>query len=123
MKVEVTHPSASKKSFDFIQVIKAWIEDIPIKVKFRKISGHQLKHQSYKDLDWWEQRNRCGQRGRKNSMFLHPALYKEKWSISVDKIKLTHLERKNLYTRIYGRSTIEYWHKKDSVLMDPEQID
>ena len=65
-------------------------------------------------------------------MFLHPSrhskrpqkpnLYKEKWSISVDNIKLTHLERKNLYTRIYGRRTLEYWYKKDSVPMDPEKI-
>ena len=34
-----------------------------------------------------------------------------------------HLERKNIYTRIYGRRILEYWNKKDSVPMDPEQID
>ena len=41
----------------------------------------------------------------------------------MDKIKLTHIERNNLYTRIYGRRTLEYWNKKDSVPMDLEQID
>ena len=41
----------------------------------------------------------------------------------MDKSKLTHIERKNLYTKIYGRRTLEYWNKKDSVPMDLEQID
>ena len=50
-------------------------------------------------------------------------LFKEKWSISVDETNVTHTERKNLYIKIYGRRILEYWNKKDSVLMDPEQID
>ena len=43
--------SISNKSFDFIQVIKTWIKDLPINVKFRYISGHQLNHRQYKDFD------------------------------------------------------------------------
>ena len=54
---------------------------------------------------------------------ISPILYKEKWSISVDKIKLTHIERKNLYTKVYGRRTLKYWNKKNSVPMNSKQID
>ena len=43
--------SINNKSFNFIQVIKTWIEDLPINVRFRYLSGHQLKHQQYKALD------------------------------------------------------------------------
>ena len=53
----------------------------------------------------------------------NPILYKEKWSISVDGTKLTHMEQKKLHLKIYGRRTLAYWNKKDSTPMDPGKID
>ena len=51
-----------------------------------------------------------------------PILYKEKWSITVDGIRITHPDRKNLYLRIYGRRTLDYWNKKDSTPVEPNRI-
>ena len=52
-----------------------------------------------------------------------PILFKGKWSISTNDIKITHQERWNLYMRIYGRQTLDYWNKKDSTPTDPNRID
>ena len=126
--------STNNKSFDYIQVIKTWIEDLPIKVTFRYVSGHQLKHRSYNDLDWWEKRNEDMDKEAKSFLrfctlpyasrsHTNPVLYKEKWSISVDGTKIIHPDRKNLYLKIYGRRTLEYWNGKDSTPVDPNRID
>ncbi len=129
------HPiSINNKSFDYIQVIKTWINELPIKVNFRNVSGHQLKHRDISDLDWWERMNEemdneaksflriCTQQYSPRS-HTSPILFKEKWSISTDDIKITHPERRNLYIRIYGRQTLDYWNTKDSTPTDPNRID
>ena len=50
--------SINNKSFDYIQVIKTWINKLPMKVNFWYVSGHQLKHRDISDLDWWEKMNK-----------------------------------------------------------------
>ena len=49
-------------------------------------------------------------------------LYLEKWSLTLDGNKLTCIDRNVLYDSLYGKRTLLYWHKKDNVSRNPEDI-
>lgn len=49
--------SVAQADFDYLQVIRAWIELSPLKFNFCYVKGHQTDHIRYDQLDWWGQRN------------------------------------------------------------------
>ena len=63
------HLSVDQPSFDYLQVIRAWIKLSPLKFSFRYIRGHQTDHVRYDQLDWWGKRNEDVDQAAKK--FLH----------------------------------------------------
>ena len=124
--------SADQKSFDYVQVIWRWIRLSPLTFKFRHVSGHQTDHVLYHALDWWGKMNDKMDHNAKTYMTVcttiaprvhsQPTLYLEKWSLTLDGIKLTCINQNTLYDRLYGKLTLLYWHKKDNVSRNPADI-
>ena len=53
---------------------------------------------------------------------IHPILYLEKWSLSLDGTKLTCIDQNRIYENLYGKKTLKYWYEKDNVSQNPEDI-
>ena len=62
-------PSVNQPSFDYLQVIRAWIKLSHLKFNFYYIKSHQTKHLRYNQLDWWGKRNKDVDQATKR--FLH----------------------------------------------------
>ena len=44
--------SVDQPSFDYLQVIRSWMQLSPLKFSFHYVKGHQTDHVRYDQLDW-----------------------------------------------------------------------
>ena len=122
--------SVDQPSFDYLQVIQAWIKLSPLQFNFQYVKGHQTDLVRYDQLDWWGQRNEDVDQAAKK--FLHdctigplstrrshvlPQLHLEKWALTLHKSKLTSITCDWLYTNLYVCRTLAYWAKKKKMAL------
>ena len=93
--------SIDQNSFDYIQVIRNIIKDLPISVKFHWVEGHQ-KEKSL-TMDWWARKNdyvngeakeflqRCLRTSK--PPYMQTSLFHEHWAFSMYGVKLSRINK------------------------------
>ena len=130
------HPlSVDQISFDYLQVIRNWISQSTLQFKLKYVVGHQTNYLRNDQLDWWAKQDKGVDQAEKTFMAksttcqtrrrqIHrqPKLYLEKWSLSINGPKFQFISRDRLYIELYDTTTVQFWHEKDNVPLDPSQI-
>jgi hypothetical protein len=114
----------SRPDFDLLQHIRGMIAASPLEFVGRWIESHQDDKRTFVKIDHWGRLNiECDglAKGFWNSTALsHSWLPNrqfgyEKWSLWIDKKKLSKLDKSKLYEYVFAGRTIQYWHRKHSL--------
>ena len=102
--------SIGQSSFDYIQVIRNIIKDLPITVKFHWVEGHQSEKGM--SMDWWARKNdyvdgkakESLQRCLQNSTppYRQTRLFHKHWVFSLHGLKLFHINKSHPYQELFG---------------------
>ena len=102
---------------------RARIKELPIKVKFRHVKGHQDEKRKKDDtpllLDWWAKENirmdlaakRHWRKTHKNPTPNHQFKH-EKWAIWINGEKLSNFQKEPVHDRIGEQQLKDCWQKK-----------
>ena len=125
--------SVDQNSFDILQDIRARVASLPIKVNWKWVEGHQDDHACISNLDWWGRTNvrvdSLAKSYMRDCIHLHPTkkhkpqqLLFEKWALEIHGVKQSSVTRDALYVTLFGTRTLELWHKRDNLPLDPKEI-
>ena len=110
--------------FDLLSDIRSKLRSLPVQVKWQWIEGHQDKHTPFFLLSDLSKDNCVADSLAKNrlnqclSERFQPVSQRfgnEGWSISLDGVKLSHLNFSRLYSHFWADTSFTYWSNKHKV--------
>jgi hypothetical protein len=119
--------------YDLVKDIRAKIKELPIKITWKWIEGHQDDSEDFRHLDSWAQRNiQCDSLAkmywnhclRMNKRLPNQKLGDDGWTLWFNGRKRSRVEKNNLYSEMYGDEVCDYWIEKGQIpLQEIHSID
>ena len=120
-------PKVDAPSYDLIRSIKSKLQSLPFTVTSRHIKGHQDKLAHRSQLDRWANLNIdmdtqakaiLAKAAQSTQAFPNQPLSHENLVITHAGLKLSRIDKQDLYNKIYGPKTQQYWAQRHSIPQD-----